>query len=109
KDVSSSFAAGVFTALVGRSGSGKTTLLHLLAGLDRPSSGSVSVLGRKLDDLDRAELAELRRRHVALVTQEPGLIPYLTAAENTSLALSLRGRPDDEALVEQVLAEVALG
>ena len=109
KDVSSSFAAGAFTAVVGRSGSGKTTLLHLLAGLDRPSSGSVSLLGRRLDVLDRAELAELRRRHVALVTQEPGLIPYLTAAENTSLALSLRGRPDDDALVERMLGEVALG
>jgi ABC-type lipoprotein export system ATPase subunit len=108
RDVSASFAAGTFTALVGRSGSGKTTLLHLLAGLDRPTSGSVTLLGRALDGLDRAELAELRRLHVALVTQEPGLIPYLTAAENARLVLALRGRDDDEELVARVLADVSL-
>jgi ABC-type lipoprotein export system ATPase subunit len=84
-------------------------LLHLLAGLDRPTSGSVTLVGRLLDGLDRTELAALRRRHVALVTQEPGLIPYLTAAENTQLALALRGRADDDlALVERVLADVSL-
>jgi ABC-type lipoprotein export system ATPase subunit len=108
RDISTKFAAGTFTALVGRSGSGKTTLLHLLAGLDRPTSGSVTLLGRKLEGLDRADLAELRRLHVALVTQEPGLIPYLTAAENTRLGLALRGREDDEELVERVLADVSL-
>jgi ABC-type lipoprotein export system ATPase subunit len=108
--VSCRFAAGTFTAVVGRSGSGKTTLLHLLAGLDRPNSGSVTVAGRELDGLDRTELAALRRAHVALVTQEPGLIPYLTAAENTRLALALRERPEGEqAGVERVLADVALG
>jgi ABC-type lipoprotein export system ATPase subunit len=109
EEVGCSFAAGTFTAVVGRSGSGKTTLLHLLAGLDRPTSGSVTLVGRLLDGLDRTELAALRRRHVALVTQEPGLIPYLTAAENTQLALALRGRADDDlALVERVLADVSL-
>jgi ABC-type lipoprotein export system ATPase subunit len=108
-DVSSTFAAGTFTVVVGRSGSGKTTLLHLLAGLDRPTSGSVTLLGRKLDGLDRAELAELRRAHVALVTQEPGLIPYLTAAENTLLALALRQRGNDHReLAERALADVSL-
>jgi ABC-type lipoprotein export system ATPase subunit len=108
KDVSADFTAGTFTAVVGRSGSGKTTLLHLLAGLDRPTSGSVVLVGRKLDGLDRAELAALRRLHVALVTQEPGLIPYLTAAENTRLALALRERAGDDELVERVLADVSL-
>lgn len=109
KDVSCTVAAGTFTAVVGRSGSGKTTLLHLLAGLDRPSSGSVALLGRSLEGLDRSELAALRRLHVALVTQEPGLIPYLTAAENTRLALALRERTcDGEEAVERVLAEVSL-
>jgi ABC-type lipoprotein export system ATPase subunit len=107
-DVSYGFVAGTFTAVVGRSGSGKTTLLHLLAGLDRPTSGSVTLRGRRLDGLGRAELAALRRRHVALVTQEPGLIPYLTAAENTRLSLVLRERADDQALVEDVLADVGL-
>lgn len=108
-EVSCSFTAGTFTAVVGRSGSGKTTMLHLLAGLDRPTSGAVRLLGRRIDGLDRAELAALRRLHVALVTQEPGLIPYLTAAENTQLAVALRGRSDDEeALVDRVLTEVSL-
>jgi ABC-type lipoprotein export system ATPase subunit len=108
RDVSASFAAGTFMALVGRSGSGKTTLLHLLAGLDRPTSGAVTLLGQRVDGLGRSELAELRRRHVALVTQEPGLIPYLTTAENTRLGLTLRGREDDEELVARVLADVSL-
>ena len=75
-----SFHRGVLTALVGRSGSGKTTLLHMLAGLDRPDEGEIAVGGEKLGALDRTERAELRRREVSLVTQEPGLIPYLTRA-----------------------------
>jgi ABC-type lipoprotein export system ATPase subunit len=84
------FRSGVFTGLVGRSGSGKTTLLHLLAGLDRPSEGDVTVSGRRLGELSRSELADLRRREIALVTQEPGLIPYLSALENVELGIRLR-------------------
>src|SRR5207248_10579436 len=76
------FQAGALTAVVGRSGSGKTTLLHLLAGLERPSAGDVTLADTSLGTLTRAELAELRRSHVALVTQEPGLVPYLTAREH---------------------------
>ncbi len=78
---------GRLTAIVGRSGSGKTTLLHLIAGLERPSAGVVRVAGTPLGDLTRSELATLRRRHVALVTQEPGLVPYLSALENVDLGL----------------------
>jgi ABC-type lipoprotein export system ATPase subunit len=85
------FRAGALTAVVGRSGSGKTTLLHLLAGLERPSAGDVTLAGESLTALTRTQLAERRRRHVALVTQEPGLIPYLTALENVELGLYLRG------------------
>ena len=108
-DLSYSFAAGSFTAVVGRSGSGKTTLLHLLAGLERPTGGDVTVHGRSLASLDRGELAALRARHVALVTQEPGLVPYLTALENVRLALAVRSRPtDDDTLIERALAEVSL-
>ncbi len=107
--LSHSFAAGSFTAVVGRSGSGKTTLLHLLAGLERPTGGDVTVHGRSLASLDRGELAALRGRHVALVTQEPGLVPYLTALENVRLALAVRSRPaDDDTLIERALAEVSL-
>jgi ABC-type lipoprotein export system ATPase subunit len=104
--LSRGFQAGALTAVVGRSGSGKTTLLHLLAGLERPSAGGVSLAGTSLEALTRAELAELRRGHVALVTQEPGLVPYLTARENVELGLYLRGTDGDarEALVDVGIA-----
>jgi ABC-type lipoprotein export system ATPase subunit len=88
--ISCGFRAGRLTGLVGRSGSGKTTLLHLLAGLERPSAGRVLVLGQDLGGRSRQELALLRRASIALVTQEPGLIPYLTALENVELGLRLR-------------------
>jgi ABC-type lipoprotein export system ATPase subunit len=89
--LTTAFHAGRLAAVVGRSGSGKTTLLHLLAGLERPSAGTVAVAGRPLAGLTRSELADLRRRSVALVTQEPGLVPYLSALENVELGLALRG------------------
>jgi ABC-type lipoprotein export system ATPase subunit len=105
-----SFRQGRFTAVVGRSGSGKTTLLHLLAGLERPSDGDVILLGVSLQGCDRVRLAELRRQSVALVTQEPGLVPYLTALENVELGLQLRGANGDAArAAEQALVEVGLG
>jgi len=100
---------GAFTAVVGRSGSGKTTLLHLVAGLERPTAGEIMLFGCALNGLDRAELAELRRRGVALVTQEPGLVPYLTALENVELGLALRGSTGDLAVRARVsLEEVGL-
>jgi ABC-type lipoprotein export system ATPase subunit len=109
EELSYEFRAGTFTAVVGRSGSGKTTLLHLLAGLERATSGSVTLLGTGLEPLDRTQLALLRRDHVALVSQEPGLIPYLTALENVQLALAVRGRDDpDGTVAEDALAEVSL-
>jgi ABC-type lipoprotein export system ATPase subunit len=85
------FESRSFTAVVGRSGSGKTTLLHLLAGLDRQTAGEVLVAGHELGALERAEVAALRRRQIALVTQEPGLVPHLTARENVELGLQVRG------------------
>jgi ABC-type lipoprotein export system ATPase subunit len=92
-NLTTSFAQGRMTAVVGRSGTGKTTLLHLLAGLERPSTGIVMVAGRSLAELTRSELAALRRRHIALVTQEPGLVPQLSSLENVELGLTLRGSP----------------
>ena len=93
--VSAEFRAGTLTAVVGRSGSGKTTLLHLLAGLDQPSGGQVVVAGREIEALDRAGAAALRREHVALITQEPGLVPHLSARENVELGLMVRGLDGD--------------
>jgi len=89
--MSDRFHGGTLTALVGRSGSGKTTLLHLVAGLDRPTAGEVLVDGHDLGSLDRADVAAVRRRHIGLVTQEPGLVPHLTAYENVELGLHVRG------------------
>lgn len=91
------FESGTFTAVVGRSGSGKTTLLHLLAGLDRPTDGDVLVQGYEIGRMSRSAVAALRREHVALVTQEPGLVPHLTARENVELGLLVRGVADSAA------------
>lgn len=91
------FRRGVMTAVVGRSGSGKSTLLAMLAGLERPDAGEVRVLGRPLSQLDRGGLAELRRSSVAYVSQEPGLVGFLSAQENVVFTLTLRGIDAPEA------------
>ncbi len=108
-DFDFSALGGRFSALVGRSGSGKTTVLHILAGLELPDAGEVVLGGEPLHGSTRDELAELRRRHVALVTQEPGLVPYLSAFENVELGLRLRRAEGDlAASVESALREVGL-
>jgi ABC-type lipoprotein export system ATPase subunit len=88
---------GQLCVVTGRSGSGKTTLLRLLAGLDRPDDGYVSLLGQPLAGLDRSELAALRRLHVGIVPQESGLVPFLGARENVELGLLVRGIRDEGA------------
>jgi ABC-type lipoprotein export system ATPase subunit len=108
-DFNQRVASGRILAIVGRSGSGKTTLLHLLAGLERPTSGAVLFDGRPLNGRSRSELAALRRQHIALVTQEPGLVPYLTALENVALGLGMRGSPNrNESPARAALEEVGL-
>jgi ABC-type lipoprotein export system ATPase subunit len=89
------FASGRLTVVTGPSGSGKTTLLHLLAGLDLPTAGEVVVAGVRLDELDRAQRAELRAREIGFVGQQPGLVPFLSAPENVELALAIRGTGGD--------------
>jgi ABC-type lipoprotein export system ATPase subunit len=102
-------AEGRVLAVVGRSGTGKTTLLHLLAGLERPTSGEVLFHGVPLSGKSRSELAALRRQHIAVVTQEPGLVPYLTAFENVALGLRMRGSHDaSERQARSALGEVGL-
>ncbi len=91
KDISFSIAAGEFTALAGPSGSGKTTLLNLAAGLDHPSSGSVSLFGKNLSKLGREATLALRRKSVGFIFQAHNLLPVLTAIENVEYPLALRG------------------
>jgi putative ABC transport system ATP-binding protein len=89
--------AGELVAVMGRSGSGKSTLLHLLAGLDRPSGGSVHIGGRDLVALGDDELALLRRRQVGVIFQDFNLLDVLTAEENVALPLALDGVAPAEA------------
>jgi putative ABC transport system ATP-binding protein len=84
--------AGRFTAVMGASGSGKSTLMHCLAGLDQPTSGTVSVAGTELQSLDDTKLTVFRREHLGFVFQSFNLLPMLTARQNILLPLELAGR-----------------
>jgi putative ABC transport system ATP-binding protein len=103
------FPEGKFTAIMGPSGSGKSTLMHCLAGLDRPTSGSVTVDGTELATLDDGELTKLRRDKIGFVFQFFNLVPVLTAEENILLPLSLAGRKPDQRRIDQLVAAVGLG
>jgi len=102
-------AQGEVVAIVGPSGSGKSTLLGLLAGLDRPTEGSVRVLGRPLEGLDEDDLALLRRDHLGFVFQTFQLLTNLTARENVLLPLELHRVADASARCDALLARVGLG
>ncbi len=109
EEVSLNVARGASLAIVGASGSGKTTLLGLLAGLDRPSSGSVTLAGKSLDSLDEEARARVRRRMVGFVFQSFHLLPALNAEENVMLPLELEGRDDARECASRALADVGLG
>lgn len=108
-NVSFDLAAGDTFAIVGPSGSGKTTLLGLCAGLDRASSGSVTLNGIRLDELSEDERAEVRNRYVGFVFQNFQLIPTLTALENVMVPLELRGDAKAEQIARGWLDKVGLG
>jgi putative ABC transport system ATP-binding protein len=101
-------AQGASLAIVGASGSGKTTLLGLLAGLDTPSRGEVTLAGSALNGLGEDGRAQLRRRHVGFVFQSFHLLPALNAEENVMLPLDLDGRADARAAAREALAAVGL-
>jgi putative ABC transport system ATP-binding protein len=103
RGVSLDIAAGRLTAVMGPSGSGKSTLMHILAGLDRPTGGEVSIAGTDITQLDDTQLTKLRRDHIGFIFQFFNLLPMLTAEENIVLPLDLAGeRPDREWLDELV-------
>ena len=99
---------GKLTAVMGASGSGKSTLLHILAALDRPTSGTVWVAGTKLGELNDTEITKLRREHIGFVFQFFNLLPMLTAEENVVLPLTIAGTKPDPEWREQLLKEVGL-
>src|SRR5215211_7284239 len=101
RGVSLDIARGRLTAVMGPSGSGKSTLMHILAGLDQPTSGEVTVAGVEIAGLDDDALTTLRRDHIGFIFQFFNLLPMLTAAENIALPLKLAGgKPDPVWLAE---------
>ncbi|WFE43391.1 ABC transporter ATP-binding protein [Verrucosispora sp. WMMD1129] len=107
-DLDVDFAAGRFTAIMGPSGSGKSTLMHCLAGLDRPTAGTVRVGDTELGRLDDRRLTLLRRDRIGFVFQKFNLLPALRAEENVTLPLDIAGRRPDPAWLRQVVAAVGL-
>ena len=108
RGVSLEVPSGQFTAVMGPSGSGKSTLMHVLAGLDRPTSGTVEIGGRDVTEMSDKQLTLLRRDHVGFIFQFFNLLPVLTAQENILLPLSIAGRKPDRAWVDSVIERVGL-
>jgi putative ABC transport system ATP-binding protein len=99
---------GRLTAIMGPSGSGKSTLMHILAGLDRPTTGSVTIDGTVITELDDNELTRLRRGSIGFIFQFFNLLPMLTAEENMLLPLEISGRKVDKAFCDELIERVGL-
>jgi putative ABC transport system ATP-binding protein len=108
RGVSLDIRKGELTAVMGPSGSGKSTLMHILAGLDRPTGGEVTIAGTPLSKLNDNELTKLRRTHIGFVFQFFNLLPMLDAEENVVLPLSIAGEKPDKAWVDDLLKQVGL-
>jgi putative ABC transport system ATP-binding protein len=108
RGVSLDIPRGDLTAVMGPSGSGKSTLMHLLAGLDKPTAGDVSIAGTDITSLGDSDLTRLRRRHIGFVFQFFNLLPMLTAEENILLPLSIAGEKPDSRFFETLLKNVGL-
>ena len=108
RGVSLKVARGELTAVMGPSGSGKSTLMHILAGLDQPTSGDVTIDGTNITELGDNELTKLRRRHIGFIFQFFNLLPMLTAEENIVLPLELAGAKQDKGWIDEVIGNVGL-
>jgi putative ABC transport system ATP-binding protein len=108
RGVSLSVARGQLVAVMGPSGSGKSTLMHILAGLDKPTSGTVTIAGTEITGLDDAQMTRLRRDHIGFVFQFFNLLPMLTAEENVLLPLSIAGEKPDRQWLEQLMTKTGL-
>jgi putative ABC transport system ATP-binding protein len=108
RGVSLEIPSGEFTAIMGPSGSGKSTLMHLLAGLDRPTEGTVEIAGEDITTMGDKQLTLLRRTHIGFVFQAFNLVPTLNAEENITLPLSIAGRRVDRDWVDSVIERVGL-
>jgi putative ABC transport system ATP-binding protein len=108
RGVSLAVKGGELVAVMGPSGSGKSTLMHILAGLDKPTSGSVTIAGTEITDLPDAKLTRLRRKHIGFVFQFFNLLPMLNAEENVVLPLSIAGESPDKAWLDELLDKTGL-
>ena len=108
RGVSLEVERGQLVAVMGPSGSGKSTLMHILAGLDKPTSGTVTIAGTEITGLDDAAMTRLRREHIGFVFQFFNLLPMLTAEENVVLPLSIAGKKPDREWLDQLLAKTGL-
>jgi putative ABC transport system ATP-binding protein len=108
RGVSLQVTAGELLAVMGPSGSGKSTLMHALAGLDKPTTGSIQIAGAEITQMDDAELTQLRRDHIGFVFQFFNLLPMLTAEENIVLPLTIAGEHVDPAWLEELLSRTGL-
>ena len=108
RGVSVDIESAKLTAVMGPSGSGKSTLMHILAGLDKPTAGSVEVAGQEITNMSDGDLTKLRREHIGFVFQFFNLLPMLSAEENITLPLSISGERPEEAWLKQVVDDVGL-
>jgi putative ABC transport system ATP-binding protein len=108
RGVSLDVPKGQLTAVMGPSGSGKSTLMHILAGLDKPTSGEVTIAGTAISTLSDSDLTKLRRLHIGFIFQFFNLLPMLTAEENVLLPLSIAGVKPDREWVDQLIDRMGL-
>ncbi|KWX85037.1 ABC transporter ATP-binding protein, partial [Paenibacillus riograndensis] len=100
--------SGEFVSIIGTSGSGKSTLLHMMGGLDRPTSGSVTVDGKEIFSLKDEELTIFRRRKIGFVFQNYNLVPVLNVYENIVLPIELDGKEPDKTYVDKIVGTLGL-